>query len=138
MQSFLGITEYFHRFVPNYSSYTAPLREMTKKGFSWSGEVWTEERMKVFNHVVAAIKHSFAVHYPDYSLEWFLRPDASQYGVGYVLFQVVPPQGDAPSEMQPIAIGSKKFSEQATRWNPIAQEAYSCFRACKDLETSFW
>lgn len=35
LESFLSITTYVAKFIPNVSQITAPLRELTKKGVIW-------------------------------------------------------------------------------------------------------
>ena len=39
LRGFIGLCNYYRRFVKGYSRYTAPLTDLTKKGaFSWSEE----------------------------------------------------------------------------------------------------
>jgi hypothetical protein len=62
-----------------------------------------------------------------------LRTDASEFGVGGVLLQVfVHPDGT--TEEQVIVMCSKKFSDAATRWCTIEQEAYGIFNAVEHFQ----
>ena len=70
------------------------------------------------------------VFYPDYSLEWVLRTDSSDYGVGGVLMQIKLVPG-RPDEYQVIAVCSQKYSEQAMKWTTIEKEAYAIFFAVR-------
>ena len=151
MQSFLGSANFFSSFVPHFSTLAAPLHDMVKKTFNWADKsTWTCDYERVFEVFKKSLQQACALVYPDYSLKWILRADASLWGVGAVLLQCYPPPEDAPpstpSVLKPIAFASAKFSPQATRWTTIEQESYAIFFAvfsfryyltCKDfiLET---
>jgi hypothetical protein len=88
MQSFLGASLFFHQFVPNYTEWAAKLYETTHDKFSWDRTTWTfdyEAHYKLFQD---ALMRASELYFPDYSLPWIMRCDASEYGVGIVLFQV--------------------------------------------------
>ena len=130
MQSFLGAALFFQPFVPNYSSLTAPLHDMTKQSFNWSDpSTWTVDYLVIFDKVKDALVNATAIFYPNYDLQWILRTDASQIGVGAVLLQVYKPDNDSDEVLQPIGFASQKFSPQATRWSTIEQEAFGIYFA---------
>ena len=80
------------------------------------------------------LQEAAAVFYPDYSLDWILRTDASLHGVGAVLLQIVKhATNDTESFYQPISFSSQKFSPQATRWSTIEQEAYGIYFGVKSF-----
>jgi hypothetical protein len=131
MQSFLGTALFFKSFVPHYSSNAALLYDMVKKDFNWDSSKWSIDYRAIFEDFKKALMEAMMIHYPDYDLEWILRTDASRFGIGAVLLQVyVPPDGSDPV-YQPIAFFSEKFSDQATRWSTIEQEAYAVYAAVK-------
>jgi hypothetical protein len=131
MQSFLGTALFFKSFVPHYASEAAPLYDMVKKDFNWDESTWSVDYRQLFERFKLAVIAAMGIHYPDYDLEWILRSDASRFGIGAVLLQVyVPPDGSEPV-YQPIAFFSEKFSDQATRWSTIEQEAYAIYAAAK-------
>jgi hypothetical protein len=75
---------------------------------------------------VEALSEACELFFPDYDLVWILRTDASEVGVGYVLFQVyVNDEGE--NVHQPLAFGSQKFSDQAAKWHTYEKEAYAIF-----------
>jgi len=129
MQSFLGAALFFKSFVPHYSSLAAPLSEMTKADTRWDAQTWTPDRLKAFDVFKAALQSSFSLFYPDYSLVWVLRTDASMEGVGMALFQVYHPSPEAEPQYQCIMFASQKFSKQARNWTTIEQEAYGIYFA---------
>jgi len=127
MQSFLGMSLFFANFVPNYSQLTARLADTTHRDFNWKDpSSWKHDYLADFNALKEAVSNSLSLFYPDYDLEWVLRTDASELGVGAALFQVYKEDGKEPV-YQPISFCSKKFSDAATRWSTIEQEAYGIY-----------
>ena len=57
-----------------------------------------------------------------------LYTDASDYGIGGVLFQVV------NDEWKPIAFISKFLSASQINWSTIQKEAYAIFYCCQQLD----
>ncbi|MEC7609401.1 MAG: ribonuclease H family protein, partial [Verrucomicrobiota bacterium] len=132
MQSFLGVTVFFAKFVPSYATVVAPLYEATKAKFNWKDEYSCAQLERHFAAAKEAILKHTKLYFPDYSLRWVLRTDASQYGVGSVLLQMkIDDQGEEIP--QPIAFTSQKFSEAATRWSTIHQECFAMFAAVRRL-----
>ena len=130
IRSLLGCGVMFSPFVPNYSSAIANLTDMTKASFNWDESTWKHDYRAQFNKFKETLQHACSLYYPDYSLQWILRTDASDYGVGAVLVQVfIPAEGE--KQYQPIAFYSKKFSEQAKKWSTIEKEGYIIFVAVK-------
>lgn len=133
MQRFLGAALFFKSFVPHYSMLAAPLNDMTKATFSWDRSTWSRDYEGIFNAFKAALQEACTLHFPDYSLEWILRTDASELAVGAVLFQVAV-QPDGSKHPQLIACSSKKFSDTALKWDMFKKEAYGLYFGCRSFE----
>jgi hypothetical protein len=133
MQSFLGMALFFKDFVPHFSSVASPLYEMVKKDFNWDESTWQVDYHAIFEGFKDSLIESMAIYYPDYNLDWILRTDASNYGIGAVLLQVYIRPETSTEIMQPIGFFSEKFSPQATRWSTIEQEAYAVYAAVKNF-----
>ena len=131
MQRFLGTALFFSEFIPHYSEATRLLYDMTKQDFIWDPGTWTEAYEGVFENVKQHLADSVEKHFPDYNLNWVLRCDASDYGVGAVLMQIA--IVDGKEVYQPIGFKSKKFSGAASRWDTHKKEAYSLFFAVKSF-----
>jgi hypothetical protein len=94
MQSFLGSALFFKNFIINYSNLTANVTEMTHKDFNWDEKTWMFDYRGDFDKLKEKIMQCVAIHFPDYTLVWILRTDASDVACGVVLFQVyVAPRG---------------------------------------------
>ena len=85
LSSFLGMVNYYHKFIPNASSMMAPLYKLIAKNKPW---VWGREQEAAFKKVKACLTSpNVLVHYdPDKAL--LLSCDASPYGIGAVLSHV--------------------------------------------------
>ena len=64
----------------------------------------------------------------DNKLDIHLYTDASDFGIGGVLFQVV------GTIWQPIAFISKSLTPTQIRWSTIQKEAYAIFYCCTQLD----
>jgi transposase InsO family protein len=68
------------------------------------------------------------MYFVDPDIPLYLHTDASAYGMGGYLFQIV-------DEIErPIAFVSRSFSESQLRWSTIQKEAYGIFRSCKEFD----
>jgi hypothetical protein len=85
MQRFLGMAVFFNEFVPCFSDLTAKLYDMIAPGFVWDKGKWKEDYEAIFKNFKGALCASQAKHFPDYSLDWILRTDASDYAVANTL-----------------------------------------------------
>jgi hypothetical protein len=128
MQSFLGTANVFLDFVANYAKYAAPMYDMAMKDFNWDESTWTRDYRKCFEEFKEAVISATTLYYPDNNLDWIVRSDASEIGVGTVLLQVHVDEKGGETQ-QPIAFASKKFSEQARRWSTYEQEAFGIYYA---------
>ena len=126
MRVALGCGVFFSPFVENYSSKTKHLNDLTKASFNWDESTWKHDYRQEFEDFKAALRDSCALFYPDYRLQFIVRTDASEFGVGGILLQVVNPD-TAERQEQVIAMCSQKFSDAATRWSTIEQEAYGIY-----------
>ena len=125
-RSLLGKGVFFASFTPNYSDLIAHLTDMTKSTFNWDTSKWKHDYRAEFDTFIKGLQAACEIFYPDYNLEWVLRTDASELGVGGVLLQMKILESGI-KQPQPVAFISKKFSDPATRWSTIEQEAFGIF-----------
>jgi len=132
MQRFLGAVLFFKSFIPSFSDKTSPLYEMTKDGFNWKPETWTQDYVKIFQEIKDTLQNATAIHFPDYELDWIMRVDASDIAVGAVLLQDFKDL-EGKSNLQPIGFASQKFTVQAGKWDPFKKEAYAFYFGVKQF-----
>lgn len=118
MQSYLGMTQFFSGFIPNYAVLTAPLTDMIRDSYDWKD---MEDKRVIWEEHKKSIAKSFEIYYPNYNWDWILRVDASKLGLGGILCQRNPDT----NQLEPLQIMSMKFSEQATKWHCMHQESFA-------------
>ena len=113
VRSFLGLTGYYRRFIPNYATIAYPLTELTRKVRSEKVE-WTNECSKAFKQILMSEPVVFS---PDFSRPFLLQTDASDVGVG-----AIPSQLDDGGADHPIAFFSRKLLPREQRYSTIEKE----------------
>ena len=84
--AFLGLVNYYSKFLPNLSTTLRPLYILLLKHRKWT---WGAEQEKTFNAAKQALQHnSLLVHF-DPKKQLVLACDASPYGIGAVLSHVM-------------------------------------------------
>ena len=90
--------------------------------------VWTTLGQTVFETLRELISKCPLLRFPDDSAPIILRTDASDFGIGGVLFQTI------EKVENPIAFVSKSLTEVQLRWSVIQKEAYAVFYCCTQLD----
>jgi hypothetical protein len=123
LKSFLGMTGFYQKFIPNYADLTADLRHLatlfSRKKFTrkW---LWNTEHQLKFDTLKKAMSSLPLLAHPDFTKEFILRVDGSKQGVGGLLAQL-----DDKGVEKVVAFCSKKLSRCERRWAPNEIEAYA-------------
>lgn len=80
----LGMLSWYRRFVPSYSELVAPLTRLLRKSVKFN---WSPQCESAFRGVKEALVSAPILCTPDFSKEFVLQTDASNYGIGAVLTQ---------------------------------------------------
>ncbi|GJP76470.1 hypothetical protein CLOP_g6913, partial [Closterium sp. NIES-67] len=118
VRSFLGLANYFRRFLENYSTIVAPLTALTRKGWAWE---WTSECQQAFEEVKRRLTSAPVLVLPDPGKPYEVVTDASTVGVGAVLLQ----------EGRPVAFESRKLSPAEQRYSTTEQELLAVVHALR-------
>ncbi|KAI5652215.1 hypothetical protein M9H77_29402 [Catharanthus roseus] len=86
LRSFLGLVNYYRRFIKGYSARAAPLTDLLKKNRPWA---WSEDCQRAFEDLKKAICKDPVLSLPDYSKPFEMHTDASDFAIGGVLMQEV-------------------------------------------------
>lgn len=86
LRSFLGLTNFYRRFIRNYSNITLPLLTLTKKDTKWT---WNEKCEEAFQRLKGELIKAPILASPDFSLPFTVYTDASKYAIGGILGQVI-------------------------------------------------
>jgi hypothetical protein len=127
-QSVCGSSIFFAKNIVNYAQLCAPMNDMCTKGFDFKPETWTRDYFRDFDLLKEAILGSIAVTFPDYTLPWIVRTDASVVAWGAVLIQV-----KSGGEYECIALESGKWTDSAKKWDIEKKEACAIVMAFKKM-----
>lgn len=113
VRSFLGLANFYRKFILNFSMLARPLTELTKKNVKF---IWDTEQQEAFQLlkeklISAPILRHFSDNRPIQ-----VHTDASQFGVGAILMQ------EFEDGLHPVSYASKKFSIPEQRYNTTQQE----------------
>ena len=114
LRSYLGLMNYYHRFLKNLSSVLAPLYELLPAK-EWR---WTPKQQSAFDDSKAMLLSGLVrVHY-DPKLPIVVTCDASPYGVGAVLSHKMSDGTD-----RPVAFASRTLSPAEKNYSQLDREA---------------
>jgi hypothetical protein len=85
LRSLCGLANYFRPFIPKYATLMKPLTEKVNA----KTVEWTPAMLKAFDALMKAVQDMRMLHFVDESAPLILRTDASNEGVGAILFQRV-------------------------------------------------
>jgi len=86
LRAFLGLANFYRKYVPNFAIVAAPLTDATRKG-SPKEIPWNEARDQAFQELKKRISSPPILRLPDVNQPFILQIDASHLGVGAVLLQ---------------------------------------------------
>ena len=124
VRSFLGMTSYYRKYVPNFSKIARPLTALTRKNARFK---WMDEAQTAFETLKAALLQAPILAFPDISKPFKLFTDASQYALGAVLMQE---QDGADRVIQYV---SHQFPDQKQKWPTIEREAFAIIYSLEKL-----
>jgi hypothetical protein len=119
VMQFLGLANYFRKFIPNLSRLAAPLYRLMKKGTIFQKG---EEVLLAFKAIKETLISFPFLAYPDPNLPYELISNASITGCGAVLTQ----------ESRPIAYLSSKFSSAECNYTTGEQKLPGIIKAFKE------
>lgn len=125
VRSLIGLANYVRGFVKDFSTLVRPLTRLCSDKVTFN---WTTDCQHAFDLLKSAIRSAPMLNHLDYSKPIYLRTDASDIGLGGVLFQ----KGEGQEE-KVVCFISKVFSEQEQNWSTIEKEcyaAYYCILSC--------
>ena len=86
IMSFLGLVNYLRDYIPLYSSLAAPLEKLRYLD-NISDADWTKECQESFESLKKVLVKAPMINFPDFEKRFYLATDASDFGIGAVLYQ---------------------------------------------------
>ena len=109
LRSFLGLANYYRRFIKGYSKRVFPLTDLLKKDNQWD---WSMQCQMAFEGLKKAISTEPVLRLPDLDLPFEVQTDASNKALGGVLVQ----------EGHSMAFESKKLNNAEQRYSTHEKE----------------
>ena len=123
LKSFLGLLNYYHKFLPDLATLLAPLHQLLRKDTKW---MWTERQEEAFKKAKSLLhSDSLLVHY-DEAKPLIVACDASSYGLGAILSHCM----DDGSEL-PVAFASRTLSSAEKRYSQLEKKALAIIFAVR-------
>lgn len=117
LERFLGVTNYLSKFIPNYSTKTAPLRELLKKDCLFQ---WDQPQENAFNCLKNDLVNSPVLQIYNVNKNIIMSVDCSSEGVGACLLQ----------DGNPIAYASKALTDCQKEYAQVEREMYAIVFGC--------
>ncbi len=119
LRSFLGLANFFRRFIQGYSSLVAPLTALTSAKTPWN---WTDQCRRAFEGVKRALTQAPVLILPDLGKPFEVYSDASIHGTGAVLLQ----------DQKAVAYSSHRFTPAERNYTTTDQEALGVINALRE------
>ena len=113
LRSFLGLCNYYNKFIANYSTIAAPLTSLTGDTVTWH---WSQLHTKSFQQLKLALNSSPCLVHPNPELQFVLATDASDFALGAVLMQ------DHGKGLQPIQFYNRKLNAAERNYSVYDKE----------------
>jgi hypothetical protein len=117
LRSFLGMLQYYGKFIPDLATLIHPLNELLRAHTPFK---WTTECDDAFNAAKAHLLADTLLTHYDVNKPLRLACDASQYGIGAVLSHIME-NGDE----RPIAFASRTLTVSERNYAQLQKEALS-------------
>ena len=133
VKQFLGLADYYRKFVPCFADISRPLAQLTCT--TYRVFEWTQECKKALNIMKQNLCAQPILKYADTSKGYTLYTDASRYGWAGVLTQAHTSivEGKTITMDHPIAYVSGLFRGSQLNWAALTKEAYAIYMSVKKL-----
>ena len=124
VQSFLGLTGYFRKFIPHYSLTARPLSNLLKAGAKFQFGI---EQEQAFEQLKIALASTPVLRLYKVGAETELHTDASKFGYGAILLQ----KDDGDGGLHPIYFASGKTTPAEERYSSYELEVLAIIKSLK-------
>ncbi|TIA92768.1 hypothetical protein E3P96_04171, partial [Wallemia ichthyophaga] len=122
IMSFMGLANFYRKFVPNFSKRTKALTDAMAKKENFQ---WTDVEKTEFEDIKTALTSYPILKLPTKDGRFIVHTDASDYAIGAVLEQEDVNTGD----IKPVAYFSRKLHGAQVRYATHVKELYAIMKA---------
>ena len=125
LRQFLGLANYYRRFIEGYSVIAEPLHKHTRK--SAAGYKWTDECGRAFLALQQRLVSPPILAYPQFAHKFTLATDASDSALGGILSQVI------NGQERVISYWSRQLNKAELNYSTVEREALAVVAAVKEF-----
>jgi len=122
LQSFLGLCNFYRRFIKDFAKIMEPLRKLLKNNSNFD---WDNEADRSFNLLKDAFKNDELLIFPDPEKEFVVETDSSDFAVGCVLSQV----SNHDNLLHPVAFYSRSLNKAEANYTIYDKELLAVITA---------
>jgi deoxyuridine 5'-triphosphate nucleotidohydrolase len=126
VQSFLGLANYYRRFIPNFAKIAGPLTELTHKDKEFQ---MTDAALQALQELKDRLTNAPVLRLADPHLPFIVTTDASDYAIGAVLEQ------EENGVRRPVEFYSKTLNKAQRNWPAYDKELHAIIEATKHWRT---
>lgn len=127
LRGFLGLINYFRRFISKYSEEVRPLCDLLKHKLKWT---WSNEINECFERVKALFVETVMLHHPNTKETYYLQTDSSNLGVSGYVYQI-----GTDGDERVIGFCSKSLTVAEQKWTVTEQELWAIIYSLTKFET---
>lgn len=127
LRGFLGLAGYYRKFVKGFGEISKSLTQLLRKGVPFQ---WTQDTDNAFQHLKKALVSAPVLALPDFTKQFTLETDASEFGIGAVLSQDNHPIAFLSRALGPKSKGLSTYEKEymaillaVDHWRPYLQHA---------------
>ena len=124
LRHFLGLSNYYRKFVKDYSKIAEPLHKLLRKDSRFS---WNTEAHQAFEELKQSLISPPILAFPDFKQDFILYTDASESALGAVLSQT------QDNQERVIAYWSRQLTKAERNYSTIEREALAIVSAIKEF-----
>ena len=127
VRGFIGLCNYYRRFVKAFSEIARPLHNLTKQGVAFH---WDESCEKAFQHLKKCMtSEPVVLAHPNFDKPFILSTDASDMAIGYVLGQT-----DDQDREHVISYGGRSLTKDEKKWDTTDKECLAIVEGLRHYE----
>lgn len=127
LRAYLGILNYYHRFLPNLATVVSPMTALLKKDRKF---VWTQQCQEAFELSKQLLTSEPVLTHYDPQLPVKLATNASPHGISGILSHVLPNGSE-----KPVLFASRSLLKAERKYAQIDREALAIYWAVKKFYT---
>jgi len=125
VQSFLGFTNFYRRFIKDFSEHARPLFDLTRNDSRWH---WEEAEQTAFARLKQSVTSALVLISPDPTKPFRIEADSSDFAMGAILSQM----SSEDEKWHPVAFFSKSLTPVERNYEIHDKEMLAIIRALQE------